>query len=118
MPVAEALWPVLRDQGAAAAVAKYRDWRAGPPGAYFFGEQQLNILGYQLLEMQRTDDAVTIFRLNAEFFPNSANVYDSLGEALAAAGKKDLAIQNYEKSLQLNPKNTGAVEALKKLRSP
>jgi cytochrome c-type biogenesis protein CcmH/NrfG len=41
-----------------------------------------------------------------------------LGEAYMKVGQKDLAIANYEKSLQLNPKNQNAVERLKKLRSP
>jgi Flp pilus assembly protein TadD len=49
-------------------------------------------------------------------FPASWNVYDSLGEAYAAAGRKDLAIQNYEKSLQLNPKNDTGKAALEKLK--
>jgi cytochrome c-type biogenesis protein CcmH/NrfG len=39
-----------------------------------------------------------------------------LGEAYAAAGKKDLAIENYEKSLRLDPKNENAKERLKKLK--
>ena len=43
-------------------------------------------------------------------------MYDSLGEAYAAAGKKELAIENYEKSLHLDPKNDNAKERLKKLR--
>jgi cytochrome c-type biogenesis protein CcmH/NrfG len=43
-------------------------------------------------------------------------VYDSLGEAYMKAGEKELAIQNYEKSLQLDPKNMNAVEMLKKLK--
>lgn len=43
------------------------------------------------------------------------NVYDSLGEAYMANGEKELAIQNYKKSLELNPKNTRGAEMLKKL---
>ena len=43
-------------------------------------------------------------------------MYDSLGEAYMKAGEKELAIQNYEKSLQLDPKNMNAVEMLKKLK--
>lgn len=115
-PVADALWPIIRDQGADAAIAKYREWKAGPQGLYNFGEPQLNTLGYALLGAGRTQDAIAIFKLNVEVFLQSANVYDSLGEAYAAAGQKDLAIQNYEKSLQLNPRNTGAADALKKLK--
>ena len=41
---------------------------------------------------------------------------DSLGEAYMKAGEKELAIQNYEKSLQLDPKNLNAVEMLRKLK--
>jgi cytochrome c-type biogenesis protein CcmH/NrfG len=53
---------------------------------------------------------------NVQEYPQSSNTYDSLGEAYAKAGKKDLAIQNYEKSLQLNPDNKNAVDRLKKLK--
>jgi len=49
-------------------------------------------------------------------YPESGNVYDSLGEAYMKAGQKELAIQNYEKSLQLDPKNQNAVEMLKRLK--
>jgi predicted TPR repeat methyltransferase len=33
------------------------------------------------------------------------------------AGQRDLAIQNYEKSLQLDPKNDNAAARLKKIHS-
>ena len=49
--------------------------------------------------------AIRLFQRNVQEYPESGNVWDSLGEAYAAAGKKDLAIKNYEKSLQLDPKN-------------
>ena len=50
-------------------------------------------------------------------FPKGFNTYDSLGEAYMENGDKSLAIQNYKKSLELNPKNTHAVEKLKKLEA-
>ena len=62
-------------------------------------------------------DAIRIFQLNVALYPKSWNVYDSLGEAYMNHGDKDLAIQNYQKSLELNPKNRGAVQALGKLNS-
>jgi len=34
----------------------------------------------------------------------------------AAAGKKELAIANYEKSTKLDPKNQNGIERLKKLK--
>jgi D-alanyl-D-alanine-carboxypeptidase/D-alanyl-D-alanine-endopeptidase len=53
--------------------------------------------------------------LNVEAYPASYNTYDSLGEAYMANGDKELAIRSYKKSLELYPKNTNAVEMLKKL---
>ncbi len=62
-------------------------------------------------------DAIEIFKLNVEMFPQNANAYDSLGEAYLESGDKSLAIQNYKKSIELNPKNENAVEKLKKLEA-
>jgi tetratricopeptide (TPR) repeat protein len=67
--------------------------------------------------MKRVKDAIEILKLNVEMFPGGFNAYDSLGEAYMENGDKQLAIQNYKKSLELNPKNTGAVEKLKKLEA-
>lgn len=67
-------------------------------------------------EEGKTKEAIEVFRLNVAAFPKSWNVYDSLGEAYMDGGEKKLAILNYEGSLELNPSNTGAAEALKKLR--
>ena len=49
-------------------------------------------------------------------FPDSWNVYDSLGEAYAAAGNKKEAIENYEKSIKLNPKSESGIAVLAKLK--
>jgi CubicO group peptidase (beta-lactamase class C family) len=104
-----------RAGGTDAVLAKYDekkssgDAKQGPP------EFVLNALGYEALRSGRTEDAIRLFERNVREFPESSNVYDSLAEAYATAGKKDLAIQNYEKSLQLDPKNDNAKEQLKKL---
>jgi CubicO group peptidase (beta-lactamase class C family) len=108
----ERLLLILGLRGADAALAAYDEMaKTRKPEEYF-----LNMLGYTLLNQGKIDDAIKVFRRNTEMYPESGNVYDSLGEAYAAAGKKELAIENYEKSLKLDPKNAGAVEQLKKLR--
>jgi len=86
----------------------------GPDGAY--NETLLNDIGHCLLKRKHLDAAVSIFKLNAETNPNSWLVYDSLGEAYLKCGNKDLAIQNYKKSLKLNPDNSNAVRMLEKLK--
>ena len=76
----------------------------------------MNRIGYALLGQKRVKDAIEVFKLNVEDYPQSSNTYDSLGEAYMIDGAKDLAITNYQRSIELNPKNTGGIEALKKLR--
>ncbi len=80
-------------------------------------EQRLNQAGYQLLaEPDRSAEAIAVFLLNTELFPESSNTWDSLGEAYMEAGETELAIANYEKSLALDPSNTNAVAMLERLR--
>jgi tetratricopeptide (TPR) repeat protein len=97
------------------AADKYRAIRKSDPSDRAVRENTLNQMGYELMRQNKTKEAIAIFALNVEFYPNSWDVYDSLGEAYANAGEKELAIRNYKKSLELNPKNSGAIEALKKL---
>lgn len=115
--IAEALYSIVIEKDVQAAIKQYRELKTTAQDAYDFSEGQLNGLGYRLLGMKRVKDAIEIFKLNVEMFPQAANPYDSLGEAYMENGDKQLAIQNYKKSLELNPKNTNAAEKLKKLES-
>ncbi|HEX8155599.1 MAG TPA: tetratricopeptide repeat protein, partial [Thermoanaerobaculia bacterium] len=102
----------------AAIVARYRELRRQHPDEYDFREPELNALGYSLLQAGRAADAVEVFKLNVEAFPQSANTYDSLGEAYAAAGNKELALANYRKSLELDPRNANAREFIERQEKP
>jgi tetratricopeptide (TPR) repeat protein len=103
------------EKDVASAIKQYRDLKASQPGNYDFGEPELNTLGYQLLQMRRAPEAIEIFKLNVEAYPQGFNAYDSLAEAYMMRGDKDLAIANYKKSLELNPQNTNAADKLKSL---
>lgn len=83
------------------------------PGAI---ENRLDRIGYDLIAAKNHRDAIRVLALNAQLFPRSAAAYFSLGEAHAAAGETRLAIENYEKSLAINPKNEAGKAALAKLR--
>ena len=115
--IADALFDTVIEKGAQAAITQYRDLKATQKDAYDFSEGQLNGLGYRLMQMKRVKDAIEIFKLNVEMFPQGFNTYDSLGEAYMENGDKNLAIQNYKKSVELNPKNTAAAEKVKKLEA-
>lgn len=81
----------------------------------YFGESDINGFGYYLMAHKRLDDAIEIFKLNVTVHPKSANVYDSLAFGYMRKGDTKLAIKNYQKSLQINPKNENAKRMLKKL---
>ncbi|MEP6635437.1 MAG: serine hydrolase [Acidobacteriota bacterium] len=117
MSVAEALFKTIGEKGIDAALAQYRDLKASKASAYDFSEPELNRLGYQLLQGKKIKEAVEIFKLNVAEYPQAFNTYDSLGEAYMAGGNTELAIQNYKKSLELNPQNAGAVAVLKRLEN-
>ena len=83
---------------------------------YIFLERRFRYIGIRLLGQNKTKEAIEIFKMNLELFPESWYASDRLAEAYLKAGNNDLAIVNYEKSIKLNPKNTNAVEQLKKLK--
>jgi CubicO group peptidase (beta-lactamase class C family) len=107
---------LAKAKGASAALKYYEELKKLGAKDTDIGEGTLNGLGYTLLQEGQTQDAIILFQRNVQEYPQSSNVYDSLGEAYMKAGQKDLAIANYEKSLQLDPKNQNAVEILKKLK--
>jgi FKBP-type peptidyl-prolyl cis-trans isomerase len=110
------LQKIIDDRGIDAAVTEYRGLKERGFGDLYISEGDLNELGYRLLGRKRVPEAIEILKLNVEAYPASANVYDSLGEAYAVSGNMPLAIQNYEKSLSLDPSNTNAAMMLKKLK--
>jgi CubicO group peptidase (beta-lactamase class C family) len=107
---------LARLKGAQAALQRYTELKKSGLATQHVEEGTLNGLGYTLLFSGQTLDAIAVFQSNVQEYPNSANVYDSLGEAYMKSGQKELAIQNYQKSLQLDSKNQNAIEILKKLK--
>ncbi len=100
-----------------AATMAYYQWAASTGFAGLHHDvNSLNDFGYRLLAKKQIADAIRVLRWNVAAYPQDANTYDSLGEAYMDAGERALAIQNYEKSLELDPKNENAVARLKQLR--
>jgi CubicO group peptidase (beta-lactamase class C family) len=120
LPLTEAkasLVPAMRKEidtkGAEAGIALYQELKKSN-GDYDFSENVLNMLGFSYLDKD-LPAALALLKLNMEQFPKSFNVYDSYGEALVKNNQKDLAIENYKKSLELNPGNAGGIKALENL---
>ncbi len=79
-----------------------------------FKEAEMNRLGYGLLSKGAIEDALILFKLNTQEYPQSANTWDSLGEAYSKIPDKENTIACYEKALQIDPDypNSGFARAL------
>ena len=86
----------------------------GPSGRPSRGDSTSD--GYYLLKAGKVEDAIQVFSVNVRLRPDSWNAHDSLGEAYAVAGKKELAIEHYEQALKLNPKSREQKAAMAKLK--
>ncbi len=86
----------------------YAELKAGGFADAFVSEGQLNGLGYRYLMKDKNAEALAVFQWNVEQFPQSGNVYDSIGEAYVKLGDRDQALAHYRKSFELDPTNANA----------
>jgi len=107
---------ILNGGGIKKAKELYYNLKDEQEDEYNFKESQLNILGYQLLQVNMVKDAIEVFKINVAEFPDAYNTYDSLGEAYMINGDTKLAIKNYEISIRLNPKNDNAKKMIEKMK--
>jgi dienelactone hydrolase len=97
-------WALASQPGGVDKAARvFHETRRRDPQAFLFPESMLNQLGYSRLTARAFDDAVGLFKLNAEAYPASANAQDSLSDAYLARGQKDLALAAAQKCLELLP---------------
>jgi len=109
---------LLASEGYEAASARYAEiWRDhGDDYVYNLDESVLNVIGYDMMGVGMNELALGLFKLNTQGYPDASNVWDSLAECYMEMGNKPHAIENYEKSLQLNPANGNAQVMLDRLR--
>jgi len=99
---------VLKQEGGDSANQLYQDRKKKFGGLDWwqpFIQEQMNDAGYGLLESKKYDDAIVAFRMNADRYPTSWEVWDSLAEGLMGANKFREAIAAYQKALQISPNN-------------
>lgn len=112
-PAIKTLRLALMKRGFEHAPAVFKEAKEDP--AFNVSESELNNWGYVLIGQEKRSDAVHVFKLNAQLYPNSANAFDSLGEAYEASGEKTLAIDSYKRALALDPGNRNAATRLSEL---
>jgi tetratricopeptide (TPR) repeat protein len=102
---------VMLKDGIPAAIAYHNI--AKDSSNYFNTEREMSYAGYYLLQGDKVKEATALLKLDTELFPNSFNAFDSYAEALSIAGDKTNAIENFKKSVRLNP---GSINGLKRLK--
>jgi len=97
------------------AIELYSEIFKDSPNDPAISESRLNRMGYSYLYQKKYDEALTVLKLNTEFYPASSNCFDSYGEALVLSGKKEEAIKSYQRAIELDPDAENSKTCLKKL---
>ena len=101
---ASRFWKLVTEPGGVSkAVALFHEKRRHDPKAVVFPEFSINYLGYAKLEAGDKQEAIALFKLNTEAYPNSSNAQDSLSDGFLAMGQNDLALAAEQKCLELLP---------------
>jgi FKBP-type peptidyl-prolyl cis-trans isomerase/Tetratricopeptide repeat len=111
----DVLSTTLKEKGVEAMIAEFHNLKSVPDPDLYTSESDTNAFGYRLLGRKQVNEAIAVFKLNVEAYPQSANVYDSLGEAYLVSGDKEKAIESYKKAVAIDPAMESAKEALRKL---
>jgi peptidylprolyl isomerase len=116
--LSDALSKTLSEKGLDAMVAEFHRLKSSGASDLYVGESDMNAFGYRLLNKRQVNEAIEVFKLNVETYPQSANVYDSLGEAYMTRGDKENAMKSYKAALAIDPTLDSAKQALRKLTGP
>jgi CubicO group peptidase (beta-lactamase class C family) len=111
--VANEVLSIIEEKGIQAGIAHFNTIKDND--TFDLNEGEMNAIGYQLMGAGKTEEALQVFKLNVDEFPESFNVYDSYAEALMTLGQNDAAIENYRKSVEMNPANQNGIDMLEKL---
>ena len=92
----------IYDYGIDKAMVFYEDLKSTSADDYAINENELNTLGYQLLQEHMVNESLVVFKLNTVEYPKSANVYDSYGDALLEMGDSLQALDNFQKAFKMD----------------
>ncbi|MEZ4795973.1 MAG: tetratricopeptide repeat protein [Flavobacteriaceae bacterium] len=95
------------------ALEGYKSIKQMDSTIYMIDEGDLNRLGYKYLRDKNYQNAIVVFKMNVELYPESGNVYDSLADAYLRSGDSLQAYTNYKKSLEIDPENSRASKYIK-----
>ena len=106
----------LTEGGVNLAIKRFREFKAQPINRYADTEEPIIDVALRLFDEKKNEEAATILQIYIEENPRSVEAYFALGEAYFRAGKKELAIANFERALQLQPKSYNIAERLRQAK--
>ncbi len=74
-----------------------------PKYQFFDFEGQFNRAGYNMLGSGQHENAIFVFQLITDMYPDSANAWDSLAEGYLKAGNTEKATEYYNKAIAMDP---------------
>ncbi len=116
LSLADTLMETIFEKGIDSAVAQYHELYKTQKDQYDFDEDQINGLAFRFMRNGMFKPAIALLKLNSETYPKSTDIYEALGDAYMFDNNKELSIENFNKVLQLDPKNQHALEMLNKLK--
>jgi hypothetical protein len=117
-PSEEEFVQILQQKGIGEASTIFAQVKKDNSEYQIFEPETLNALAGEALDKKNTKEAIEILKLNSEAYTNEWETFDLMGMAYMQEGNSQLAIENFTKSLDLNPENTNAAEMLQKLQKP
>lgn len=115
IPVFSKLQEYLKNNTTDLSIEMTRKAIQETPDDFVIDDDGINELGYQYVNNKKVDEGLALFKFNAEINPKSSNVYDSLGQLYLAVSDTVKAIENYKKSVALDPNNDNAIKILTNL---
>jgi dienelactone hydrolase len=112
-PNSEQFRQILQVNGATRAAELWAQYNLAASDPPLIAESVLNNMGYGLLRADAGVDAITVFRMCAEAYPNSANAWDSYAEACLNTGDEARALELYRRALEVLPQDTTTSPDLK-----
>lgn len=84
---------------------------------YYVNAGEFRYLAYELLESKKIKEAIELLKISIMIFPKNADLYDDLAKIYLENGEKELALENYNKAVELNPNNVKAKKKIEELLS-
>jgi tetratricopeptide (TPR) repeat protein len=114
-PAEEDFIKIIHEKGLPAAVAVYQEVAKNDPEYVIFNDTTLIEMAHSLIEQKKTKEAIEMLNLNAEAHPTTYETFELLGNIYMNEGNKQLAIDNFNRVIEIDPNNQNAAEILKKL---